>query len=197
MLMLTCSLHTRPCTRSRYPELRLSWCRVARCSCAPTKQTIVLPASHVCVCDACAVERNSLLRDIASTPLDNASEVRESINNIERARRMATDTHGVALWAEDFAWNPLAARYAHDARRQRAQERVPALETVVRLAAERASVRAMPRVLQKCATMRELIARQNTLCDAEVVLTAALVGKGLPQSDAANWLHFSNSHALQ
>ncbi len=79
------------------------------------------------------------MRDIASTPLDNAPEVRESVNNLERARRMATDTHGVALWAEDFAWNPLAARYAHDARRQRAQERVPALEIAVRRAAERAS----------------------------------------------------------
>ena len=196
MLTLTCSLHTRPCARSRYPELRLSWCRVARCSCAPTKQTIVLPASHVCACDACAVERNSLLRDIASTPLDNAPEVRESVSNLERARRMTTDTHGVALWVEDFAWNPLAARYAHDARRQQAQERVPALEIAVRRAAERASVRAMPGVLQKCAAMRALIAKQNTLCNDEAVLTAALVRRGLPWSDAANWLHLSNSRAL-
>ncbi len=194
--MLTCSLHTRSCAHSRYPELRLSWCRVTRCSCTPTKQTIVLPASHVCAYDACVVKRNSLLRDIASTSLDNALEVRESVSNIERARRMTTDTHGMALWAENFAWHPLAALYAHDARRQRAQERVPALEIAVRLAAERASARAMPRVLQKCATVRELIARQNALCDAEVVLTAALVGKGLPQSDAANWLHLSNSRAL-
>ncbi len=196
MLTLTCSLHTRPCARSRYPELRLSWCRVARCSCAPTNQTIVLSASHVCACDACAVERNSLLRDIASTPLDNTLEVRESVSNIERARRMTTDTHGMALWAENFAWHPLAALYAHDARRQRAQERVPALETVVRLAAERASARAMPMVLQKCAAMCALIARQNTLCDDEAVLTAALVCRGLPWSDAANWLHLSNSRAL-
>ncbi len=51
-------------------------------------------------------------------------------------------------------------------------------------------------VLQKCEAMRALIASQNALCDGEAMLTAALDHKGVPLSDAANWLHLSNSRAL-
>ncbi len=194
MLTFTCSLHTR-CTR--HPELRVSRHRVAHCGCALANQSVVLSAPRVCECRACVLKRSSLLCVIASTPLDNTREVRESVAELERARRAAASIgvypNAMAAWAQDYGFDSFAA---HDACCQRAQARVPALEIAVRRAAECASARAMPRVLQKCAAMRALIARQNTLCDDKAVLTAVLVCRGLPWSDAANWLHLSNSRAL-
>ncbi len=54
----------------------------------------------------------------------------------------------------------------------------------------------MSSVLQKCEAMRALIASQNTSCDGEAVLGAALVRRGVLMADGANWLHISNSRAL-
>ncbi len=194
MLTLTCSLLTR-CTR--HPELRVSWHRVAHCGCALANQRVVLSAPRVCECRACVLKRSSLLCVIASTPLDNTREVRDSSAKLERARRAVASIgvypNAMAAWAQDYGFDSFAA---HDACCQRAQARVPALEIAVRRAAERASEQAMPSVLQKCEAMRALIASQNTSCDGEAVLTAALVRRGLPRSDAANWLHLTNSRAL-
>ncbi len=194
MLTLTCSLHTR-CTR--HPELRISRHRVAHCSCALANQSVVLSAPRVCECRACALKRISWLCKIASTPLDNTREVGESVAELERARRTVASIgvylNAMATWAQDYGFDVFAA---HDARCQRAQARVPALEIAVRRAAERASEQAMPCVLLRCEAMRALIASQNTSCDSDTVLTAALGRKGVPLSDAANWLHLSNSRAL-
>ncbi len=177
MLTLTCSLHTQ-CTR--HPELRISRHRVAHCGCALANQSVVLSAPRVCECRACALKRKSWLCKIASTPLDNTREVRESVAELEWTRG-----------------DMCPVESCHDARCQRAQARVSALEIVLLRAAERASEQAMPRVLLQCQAMRALIASQNTSCDSETVLTAALGRKGVPLSDAANWLHISNSRALQ
>ncbi len=194
MLTLTCSLHTR-CTR--HPELRVSRHRVAHCGCALANQSVVLSAPRVCECRACTFERSSLLCVIASTPLDNTREVRDSSAKLERARRAVASIgvypNAMGSWALDYSFDPFAA---HDARCQRAQTHVPALEIATRRAAERASEQAMSSVLQKCETMCALIASQNALCDGEAVLTAALDHKNVPLSDAANWLHLSNSRAL-
>ena len=194
MLTFMCSLHTR-CTH--HPELRISQHRVAHCGCALANQSVVLSAPRVCECCACALERSSLLYDIASTPLDNMREVCESVAELERTRRVAASIgvypNAMAAWAQDYGFDPFAA---HDARCQRAQARVAPLEIAMRRAVERASEQAMPSVLKKCEAMRALIACQNASCDGEAVLTAALDRKGVPLSDAANWLHHSNSRAL-